>query len=87
MRSGRMTSRAADQALKRLAGAIIEQAAKDALAAGAAGEEARDWLMGEECANLAEFIGLDYRAVRAWVRAGCPKWRKPQNGKTRQKPT
>lgn len=66
---------ARDLALKRLAGAIIGQAARDARKDDETGTEARRWLLSRDCQELAEFIELDFRAVRAWVDSGCPDWR------------
>jgi hypothetical protein len=64
-----------DMALKRLVGGIIGQAARDALENDKTGEEARDWLLSIDCAEMCEFIELNFRAVKMWVDAGCPDWR------------
>jgi hypothetical protein len=63
-----------DYALKRLVGAIIGQAAKDARKPDNTGLEARRWLLSLDCADMCEFIGLDFRAVGLWVAVDCPDW-------------
>lgn len=67
---------AQDAALKRLAGAIIGQAAVDARKDDITGWEARGWLLSRDCADMCAFIELDYNAVIAWVDSGCPDWKK-----------
>lgn len=62
-----------DQALKALVTAIIVQAVRDARKNSWEAQEARAWLLGEDCALYAGFIGLDHKAIRKWVTAGCPK--------------
>lgn len=66
---------ARDIALKRLAGAIIGQAAADARQDDQDGKEAQKWLLSADCMELCEFIGLDHNAVRKWVKSGCTDWR------------
>jgi len=41
-----------DESLKRLAGAIIGQAARDALKVEETGREARGWLLSSDCGDL-----------------------------------
>ena len=65
-----------DEALKRLARAIIIQAAIDAGIKDKTGLESREWLLSWDCTEMCEFIGLDFRAVRKWVINGCQNWRK-----------
>ncbi len=65
-----------DNALKRLAGAIIWQAAADARSNDDTGQEARAWLLSQTCGDYCAFIGLDFRAVCDWVDLGCTDWRK-----------
>lgn len=64
-----------DMALKNLVRALIIQAARDALVDGRTGIEARCWLVSEECSMYCEFIGINFLAVKAWIRSGCPDWR------------
>jgi hypothetical protein len=61
-----------DQALKALVAAVIGQAARDARLSDQKGQDARAWLLGEDCAIFSSFIGLDHNAVKSWVMAGCP---------------
>jgi len=70
---------ALDISLRRLAGAIIGQAAADARQDDKAGKEARLWLLSADCLEMCEFVGQDHNAVRAWVDRGCPDWRKAED--------
>lgn len=76
---------ARDIALKRLAGAIIGQAAADARKDDITGLEARRWLLSADCMEMCDFIGQDYNAVRAWVESGCPNWRKVEGAQKETK--
>ena len=63
-----------DQALRKLARAVIIQAARDAN--GPEPLEAfvtRLWLTGEDCEDYCLIAGVNFQAVKEWVEAGCPK--------------
>ena len=65
-----------DQGLRRMVRAAICQAAYDALKDDLDGLQARKWLLSEDCAMFCDFGGVNFRAIRQWVDAGCPDWRK-----------
>ena len=74
--AGRAWYAGSDQGLKALARAVIIQACRDARQDDFTAQEARRWLMGEDCAEMAGFVGLDHNLVRGWVLAGCPHKRR-----------
>lgn len=71
--AGRAWHAGSDQGLKALTRAVIIQACRDARQDDYTAQEARRWLMGEDCAEMAGFVGLDHNVIAGWVRAGCPR--------------
>lgn len=70
-----------DWALRRLIRAIIGNACTDATRGGQVGQDARAWLVGEDCALYCEFVNFNHGAILAWARAGFPDWRNHLDGK------
>lgn len=66
-----------DHGLKRLVRATIAQAAADARKDDLIGEDARRWLLSEDCVTFCDFGGVNYTVVKEWVLGGCVDWKKP----------
>lgn len=71
-----------DHPIVRLSRAVVIQAARDATAKDELDALlARLWLLDDEAEEYCHLGNVNYRAVVAWIVAGCPAWASRKRGR------